>query len=717
MAYEYVDEQPKSGRYEFVDAPTSVKAGSAINSIPRQLGLTARYGLEGLANTAQIITEPLRYLTDSLTPGKANSLPLGVFATQLANKIGLPSPEGANERVIGDATRLGFGAIGGGGVAQKLGGAGSDALQFVGKNSEAIAQTVAQKFAQTMGVNPLQQVGSAAGAGLAGGASREAGGGELMQAGASVLGGIGGGVAAGISPALVGGMTSIGKSLLGANMTSQQLDAKISLILKNTGVDYSQVPEKIRQSMRAEMAGSLQADKEFSPEAVSRLLDFKRVGATPTRGMVSQDPIQITREMNLAKTGANSSDTALHGMAQLQNQNNTAVIRSLNNAGGSSEVTPLTAGTFVNGRIAGTNAALTQAEDDAWKLAKSLPGYKQPIFPDGLNAINKSLGEEGMMGFMPKEITDYMQAFQTGQQPFTPQAYRNLQSMLSGAMAQPGNSAGAAKIARQALESTPMRALTETGRDIGSAPVTMGMAAKLQSIDAQPQTAIDAVNRARAATAAKYNYQDKSSALVTTSLGGSRSADPEKIAQSFILNGTLNDAKSVAKEVGPEGIQQIRDALATHIKKAALSGGTDETGKVSQSQLNKVLRSIGDAKLSLFFSPDELEGLKATGRVANYMMNQPVGSAVNNSNSAAMMVGKGYDALKGGIGMLPGVGPVTAGLLDLTLGNPTKGAANWLGQRAAENAKAGLLLNQAEGSNLKNLLLPGIAMGGLLAAP
>ena len=320
MAYEYVDEQPKSGRYEFVDAPTSVKAGSAINSIPRQLGLTARYGLEGLANTAQIITEPLRYLTDSLTPGKANSLPLGVFATQLANKIGLPSPEGANERVIADATRLGFGAIGGGGVAQKLGGAGSDALQFVGKNSQAISQTVAQKFAQTMGVNPLQQVGSAAGAGLAGGASREAGGGELMQAGASVLGGIGGGVAAGIAPALVGGMTSIGKSLLGANMTSQQLDAKISLILKNTGVDYSQVPEKIRQSMRAEMAGSLQADKEFAPEAVARLLDFKRVGATPTRGMVSQDPIQITREMNLAKTGANSSDEGLHGMALLQNQ-------------------------------------------------------------------------------------------------------------------------------------------------------------------------------------------------------------------------------------------------------------------------------------------------------------------------------------------------------------------------------------------------------------
>ena len=41
-----------------------------------------------------------------------------------------------------------------------------------------------------------------------------------------------------------------------------------------------------------------------------------------------------------------------------------------------------------------------------------------------------------------------------------------------------------------------------------------------------------------------------------------------------------------------------------------------------------------------------IEGLRATGRVASYMQAQPVGSAVNNSNSGALMLGRGYDALR-----------------------------------------------------------------------
>ncbi len=696
----------------FNPAPASVMAGKALNSVPRQLGLTARYALEGAANTAQIVTEPLRYLTDSLTPGKATSKPLGAFVSQLADSMGMPKPEGADERVIGDATKMGFGAMGGGGALQKLGGLGSEALQFAGKSAAPVMQSVSQKLTQMMGANLGQQATAAAGAGLAGGASREAGGGDLLQAGAALVGGVAGGAGAAAAPSVV----NLAKTLLSKNMTVSQIDERIGALLRQSGVDYSQVPERLRQGMRAEMTNSLQLEKEMSPAAVSRLLDFKRVGATPTRGMLSQDPIQITQEMNLAKTGANTNDAALHGMAKVQNDNNAVIIRNLNESGAGSDVNALNAGRLVNDKIAGTQSALQKAETDIWEAAKALPGYKQPIFPDGLNAAVKSLDEEGMMAFMSKPITDYMAVFQTGQQPFTPQAYRNLQSMLSAEMKTPGNSARAARIARDALESTPMKALTETGRDIGSTPVTSGMAAQLRAIDSQPNEAIAAVNQARAATNAKYSYE-RSSPLVKSSLGESRAADPEKIAQSFVINGTLNDAKAVANEVGPEGMRTIRDALMAHIKKEALSGAADDTGKVSQAAMNTAIRKFGDEKLALFFAPEELAQLKATGRVATLMMNQPVGSAVNNSNSAAMMVGKVYDVTKRGVGMIPGVGPVGAGLLDLTLGNPTKNANTWLAQRAAQNARSGLLMDQTTKDPLSKAILPGLAMGGLLAAP
>ena len=92
--------------------PVAIKAGSALNDIPRQIGLTARYGMEGLGNAAQLVTEPLRYVTDRATGSTGKTVPMGVLATQGADWLGLPKPQGANERVVGEATKLMAGAGG-----------------------------------------------------------------------------------------------------------------------------------------------------------------------------------------------------------------------------------------------------------------------------------------------------------------------------------------------------------------------------------------------------------------------------------------------------------------------------------------------------------------------------------------------------------------------------------------------------------------------------
>lgn len=689
MAYELLDDAPK-GRYEVIDEPAAVSVGKTINDIPRQFGLTARYGVEGIANALQVVTEPIRYASDRLTGMTGRTKPLGSMATGLADAIGLPSPQTANERVIGDATRLMAGAGG-------LGGAASVGARLPG---------TAGSLMSGLAANPMAQVTSAAGAGLAGGASREAGGGPLMQAGASLLGGVAGGMApAGVSRVIDAGRSLV-RPLLPARLSPEQLDVQIATIMERAGSDYSQVPENIRRSLRAELSSSLQAGKELDPQAVRRLADFRAVGATPTRGMVSQNPVQITREQNLAKMAANSADDQLHGLPLMQNQNNQTLIGRLNAVGGGTETDAITAGRLVGDRIAGTNRALGSVEQGAWDLAKSSPGYKQPIYPDGLNAAMREVGDEALTGYLPKQVTDYMAAFQTGQQPFTPQHYKNLRSMLSGELAKGGNEAAAARAAIRGLDSTPITPITNAaGRDFGAAPVTSELAGALRARDAQAGSAISAVDRARAATAAKYRYQE-SSPLVRTALSDARTADPEKLAQSFIINGTVNDARSVAQEVGPQGIATIRDALATHIKKQAVSGAADEVGKVSQSALNATLRKIGDEKLRMFFSPEEIASLHATGRVASYIQNQPVGSAVNNSNSGALLLGRGMDLLN----KTPILGPM--------VGPAMKNINLSIGQRQAQNVLPGLLATVERQPLAPALLLPGLAAGGgLLSAP
>lgn len=692
MAAPWEEYQAQSSSEPWKDyQPVAVSAGKSINrglsDIPRQIGLTARYAMEGPAQAAQVFTEPVAGL---MRAGGIKTKSLGELASGLADFIGLPSPESANERVIGDATRMVAGAGGMAGAANMGARAATGATQAVMSG---------------LASNPGSQISSAAGAGLLGGASREGGGNAWMQAGAGLLGSVAGGALPGLGSAAV----NAGKRMVTPAMTSPEIDMQLTSILERAGGDYSQIPANVRRSLRTELAGSLQAGKELDPAAVRRLADFRTVGATPTRGMVSQDPVQITREMNLAKIAANSGDDQLHGLPLIQNQNNTAIIGRLNDAGGRSEINNLQAGRVITDRISDTHAGLRAAEQTAWDSAKQMPGYKQPIFPDGLNAAIRQTGDDGLTGFLPKPITDYMAAFQTGQQPFTPQHYKNLRSMLSGELAKGGNEAAAAQSAIRGLDSAPMRAITETGRDIGSAPVTMDMASRLRNIDAQPQSAIDAIDAARQATAAQYRYAE-SSPLVRTALSGSRTADPEKIAQSFVINGSLNDARSVAQEVGPQGIQTIRDALATHIKKAALSGASDETGKVSQSALNSAMRKIGDEKLGLFFSPEEIAGLQATGRVATYMQNQPIGSAVNNSNSGALVLGRGADLLGTLSKRLPFGQQMVA--------DPLRNINIAISQRRAQNLLPGLLAEQPRQPGGQSLLLPALAFsGGLLSSP
>lgn len=678
------------------------RVGRELNDIPRQIGLTARHGLEGLGSAAEIVSEPIRYFTDKLIPDQANgglndlvagkqlqprakSMPASQLASKLADTLGLPKPRNAEERVIGDATKMGFSAATMGGAASKganlTSGIASDSLKF-------------------LAANPVQQLSSAAGAGLAGGASRESGGGPIEQGVASLVGGLSGAGAA----SLAQGGANLAKQLFNKGLTQQQLDVKISNALRQTGVDYNQFPEKVKQSLRAELVGALNADKDLDPTALARLAAFKEAGITPTRGMLTQNPVQITREMNLAKMGANTGDETLQGLALLQNQNNQKLIGNLNTLGADRGDT-LRAGERVTSSILGNRDSLRSAETAAWDLAKNSPGYRQPVNAGVLSDINAALDAEGMMPFMNPTISKYIEAFQSGR-PFTPQDYRNLQSMLAREAAKGGNEAYAAGVARRILEKSDLKPAGFANTN--NALVTQGMAAGMRAADDAADESISAINQARNATRSAYAYED-SSPLVRSVLSDGASADPQRIAQRFVIGGTAQEAEDLLNNLGPENIGPIKDAILTHLKSKALGGAADETGKFSQATFNNALKAIGDRKLSILFTPEEIRALKVNGRVASLMLSQPVGSAVNNSNSGALMLGRGYDLLRGIAGKLP-VGQQF--ILD-----PLRNIEVSLGSRQAQNVLPVLLKEQKKLPAYQPLLLPAAVAGGGLLAP
>lgn len=655
---------------------------NVLSDIPRQIGLTSRYGLEGLANAAQVFTEPVAGL---MRGAGINTAPLGQVATSIADAVGLPKPQTPLERVVGDATRLVAGAGGTLGGAQQL----AKLPGLVGSVGSALSTA------------PTAQLSSAAGGGGLSGLSREGGGDELQQAAAGLIGG----VAGGFVPGLAQGVVSGARRFLVPKQTPQQLDAQLNLVFERSGGDYSKIPERARQALRDELRGALQAGKELDADAVRRFADFQMTGLTPTRGMVTLDPVQITRERNLAKMGVNSGDSQLPELARIDNQNNARLIQLLNEQG-ATRGDALRAGEQVTSAIQGRQAALRSAEQSAWDAAKSSPGYRQPISPKVISDINQTLGEEGLMPFMNPTISQYMGAFQQGKQPFTPQDYRNLQSMLSREIARGGNEGYAAKTAARVLSESQVQPITNPGGvDFGNSVLTGDMAQRLRAMDAAPGSAIDAVNRARGATRSAYAYED-SSPLVRDALSGGNSADPANIAQKYVIGGTPNQAQMLAKEVGPQGVPVIRDAIVAHLKEKALNRGSDEVGKFSQSAYNKALADIGEKKLGLFFQPEEIESLKRLGRVASYTQVQPVGSAVGNSNTPAVLLGRGLDLL----GKVPFIGPMAA--------NPLNNLQVSIREGAAQNVRPGLLGPVQKEPVMRGLLNPAIAYtGGLLAPP
>lgn len=145
-------EQPQEGR-------------SFVGEIGRQLGLTARAGLEGVSALPEMLINPI-------------SQALGGPEMRISNTLdaaGFPQPENATERVAQDVARTMAGA---GGIA---GGANLAARGLTGAGQAVAAQ---------MGSAIPQQIAGAAGAGAGGGVAREAGFGPGVQTAAALGGGL-----------------------------------------------------------------------------------------------------------------------------------------------------------------------------------------------------------------------------------------------------------------------------------------------------------------------------------------------------------------------------------------------------------------------------------------------------------------------------------------------------------------------------------------------
>jgi hypothetical protein len=711
------DSKPAAPAVASAAPSAAVSAGRDINSIPRQIGLTARYGLEGLANTAQIATEPLRYLTDRLTGQTGKTLPLGELTSRGLDAIGLPKPEGANERVIADATRLVAGAGG-------MGAAAGTASALPGAMGRAGA---------FLSANMPQQLASAAGAGLAGGVSREAGGSPLMQGAAALAGG----VTAGMVPGAASYGFNAGKNLVNSlrpgqqQIAQQRIDQTINVTLQNQGIDPATITPAMRSALR-EQVGKAMDMGDLNPEAVARLADYTRLNLAPTRARLTLDPYDVTQEQNAASLAAATGQRGAR-LPQIANQNNQRLVGMVDDMGGARPMDSYGQGSAVTRAIQSRDDSLNQQVRSAYQAYRDSTGRELPVplgpLKEGYQSTLKDFGDDLIPGAVRKKFKGILN-------PPRPHSHG------APAAAPPPPQTIVDSSGKVLLDLTPKPAQKTLSIDdaemliktinLNYTPANVAQARALDRLrDGVQRSIIGATetgegmesatlaNLARDTARQRFQWRD-SSPVIQRALGGAN-------ADTFVQNNVISKAAGfddVARAAqvindNPAARESVRTAIMQKLRESAVGKGAVQaqdgstvTGNFSGRGFESALKDIGDRKLGLFFAPEEVETLKAMARTASFETFQPRGSAVNNSKTAA-----GVGSLLQGLSkyVKPIANRLPAG--EMLVSNPLDYTTAMALQRPALNIPQGLLMQQQRQPIGQGLLLPAIAGGGLLSAP
>jgi hypothetical protein len=627
MGYTLLDDsgQPAKGTYTLLPdnapapqpKPFGQQLNAAVSDMPRQLGLTARYGLEGVGNALDFLATPIRA---GLNAVGVNSKPGG--GAVIANALGLPQPQTAQERVVGDVARTMAG------VAIPAGGAAAVAGRTSG---------VTQGVARALAANPAQQLASAAGAGAAGGYTRETGGNDLVQALASVAGGIAAPMAVGSVPRAA---SAVASRLTPQSSGLQHIEVTINNALQSSGMTLGDLPSGVASGIRNDVAAAYRSGGVLSPDAIRRLADYRLTGATPTAAGLTLDPAIVSQQKNLAKLGINSKDPVAQQLGHTQNANNSALISGLNGLGAGAAADPIAGAQTIMGALAGRDAQEQGIINALYGQARDSAGRAAPLDHYAFSQrAGDLLNDANLESFLTPDIRNKLNGFASGQIPLNVDIAEQFKTGIGKIQrnSNDGNVRTALGLVRQALDETPLLGQGAPAAPFGGNQVSVpgGLVGAAPTANLG-QDAIDAFTRARAANRAWMQTVESTPALQAVRDG----IEPDKFVQQFIVgNGNGASVMSVAQlrnQIGghPEAMSAVRQQIAGYLKQKALGGAADEVGNFSQSNYNKALAAIGDRKLNLFFQPDEIHQMKAIGRVASYEQFQPTGSAVNNSNTA-----------------------------------------------------------------------------------
>lgn len=312
-----VDGNPFDKKAVAKEEPSAPQRSTA-SELARQVGLTGRAAIKGIAGTVGVFSDPIAYLLQKTTGQTVP--PAAEMGDRLSNALGLPQPENATERVVQD-------------VAGAMTGAGATA-----KGAQVLTQggsEIARQVGQQMGRNVGTQLAAAGASGGAAGAVRENGGGPAAQIAAALGAGLAAPVAVSAAAAvprtakaLIEPFTEAGKQkIVGSAITRIASDPKNALSGLNNAEEI--VPGSIQTSAQAARdPGLLTLERSLASQ--NPLFAERQVQNNAARNALLEGYAKDDAALNAAKGARLSSGNELYGEAFAQaSQEPSAALKGL----------------------------------------------------------------------------------------------------------------------------------------------------------------------------------------------------------------------------------------------------------------------------------------------------------------------------------------------------------------------------------------------------
>lgn len=653
----------KAGKITLPQAQTPEQQGF-IAQVGRQLGLFARDALQGVGNTVGLVYDPIAATVNQAGQALGADPHIGTaggYAHQLADTLGLPTPQGDVEKMVNAATEAGIGG------AAMAGGASALAKGATG---------AAQSALSTLGENPVAQTVAAAAGGGAQAKAAQAGAGPVGQAAANIGAAI-------VAPTRVGTLLARGAEALGQRV-APGLTARIAEIagedqtpLRQAAADVAQkiqdtpkdvafdpqtgevtkegrelsvlsglTPEGLRKAY-----GKLQTAAEGQVQNDTTALG-DQFGIKYSKGQAAQDFATQDKEQTLLKSGTPEGDQARAFFDKQQEQVNQAV-DNFRTGFGDPDMTPRERGQVVQDALrsmrnqgqAGVRALYKQAAD---MPGDPVPIDTQPIMQAAARVITEMPVEDRVKTAIQNTLAKYgvLGGDVTERGPFGNTVTAQGRSYQINGEVEPLTLNNAERM-RQALNATYRADTTgHTGSVISALDdaVEQSMSTIAEKAAAQGAENVPGVERQQAfqqaraaAREQKQTYEAKDVIQDLTDYKNG-TLTPKVLPENtftplFNHPSNLRKAKALLLEsesTTPESKQAWKAIQAQALAKIA-EGAKTSTGDYSAAKLNSAIAKFGDANLRTVLDSAQYSRLKSLQ--AAISKTQPMSGTVNYSNS------------------------------------------------------------------------------------